>query len=68
MITRPAPRCELPRFNQGRYLGQTESPVQTGIAQKRYSVEHRTRRLQRQLQAPGFAATLEQAGPDEQHI
>jgi transposase len=33
---------------------------------KRYSVEHRARRLQRQLEALGFAVTLEQATPAEQ--
>jgi len=33
---------------------------------KRYSVEHRARRLQRQLEALGFAVTLEQAAPTEQ--
>jgi transposase len=33
---------------------------------KRYSIEHRARRLQRQLEALGFAVTLEQATPAEQ--
>jgi transposase len=33
---------------------------------KRYSVEHRARRLQRQLEALGFAVTLEQAASTEQ--
>jgi transposase len=33
---------------------------------KRYSVEHRARRLQRQLEALGFAVTLQQTTPAEQ--
>jgi len=33
---------------------------------KRYSVEHRARRLQRQLEALGYAVTLEQTNPAEQ--
>jgi len=33
---------------------------------KRYSPEHQARRLQRQLEALGFAVTLEQAAPTEQ--
>jgi transposase len=33
---------------------------------KRYSVEHRARRLQRQLEALGYAVTLEQAAPADQ--
>ena len=33
---------------------------------KRYSVEHRARRLQRQLEALGYAVTLDQAEPTEQ--
>ena len=33
---------------------------------KRYSVEHRARRLQRQLEALGYAVTLDKAEPEEQ--
>jgi transposase len=33
---------------------------------KRYSVEHRAHRLQRQLEALGYAVTLEQAAPADQ--
>ena len=33
---------------------------------KRYSVEHRARRLQRQLEALGYTVTLEQTEPSEQ--
>lgn len=33
---------------------------------KRYSVEHRARRLQRQLEALGYAVTLKQTEPTEQ--
>jgi transposase len=33
---------------------------------KRYSVEHRARRLQRQLEALGYAVTLDQTEPSEQ--
>ena len=33
---------------------------------KRYSIEHRARRLQRQLEALGFTVTLEQATAAEQ--
>jgi hypothetical protein len=33
---------------------------------KRYSVEHRARRLQRQLEALGYAVTLEPTEPTEQ--
>ena len=32
---------------------------------KRYSVEHRARRLQRQLEALGYAVTLDQIDPPE---
>ena len=32
---------------------------------KRYSVEHRARRLQRQLEALGYAVTLEQADTEQ---
>jgi hypothetical protein len=33
---------------------------------KRYSVEHRARRLQRQLEALGYAVTLDSVEPEEQ--
>jgi len=33
---------------------------------RRYSLEHRARRLQRQLEALGYAVTLEQTEPAEQ--
>ena len=33
---------------------------------KRYSPEHRARRLQRQLEALGYAVTLDKTEPEEQ--
>jgi hypothetical protein len=37
-----------------------------GDPRKRYSVEHRARRIQRQLEALGYAVTLEPPEPTEQ--